>query len=104
MAILAQGCKSAAVEETCVSSSPPAQFPLSNCAQCVAITGFGVEGSQRRCRWCFSFNSSSVPKLEVTGDLSRVGKAYERIAVLSTTQSLNMYSTIDEELGKSLCV
>ena len=51
-----------------------------------------------------SFHSSGVPKLEVTGDLSRVGKAYERIAVLSTTQSLNMYSTIDEELGKSLCV
>ena len=42
--------------------------------------------------------------MEVTRDLSRVGKAYERIAVLSTTQSLNMYSTIDDELRKFLCV
>ena len=68
---------------------PPAQFPLSNCAQCVAITGFGVKGSQRRGHGCFSFYSSSAPKLEVTGGLSRVGRAYERIAVLGATQRWN---------------
>ena len=42
--------------------------------------------------------------MEVTGGLSRVGRAYERIAVLSTIQSLNMYSTIGEVPRKSPCV
>ena len=75
MAILAQGCKSAAVEETGVSSSPPAQFPLSNCAQCVAITGLGVKGCTAAEPLVPFFSSSNVLKLEVTKDLSWAWRA-----------------------------
>ena len=51
---------------------PPAQFPLSNCAQCVAITGLGVKGCTAAEPLVLFSSSSNVLKLELTKDLSLV--------------------------------
>ena len=55
--------------------SPPAQFPLFNCAQCVAITGLGVKGCTAAEPLVPFFFSSNVLKLEVTKDLSWAWRA-----------------------------
>ena len=62
----------AAVEETGVSSLPTRPIPTFNCAQCVAITGFGVKGCTAAGPPVPFSVSSNVLKLELTRDLSLV--------------------------------